>query len=184
MSVLVRLALVPLTIRLAVRARRRARALAGMQPQLARLRERWADDPDRLTRATVALYRSRGLSPADPFAMAGALVQLPLYTAFYKAIRRALEAAGGAGFLWIRDLTRPSPLLALAVGGLVFVGTLGTPVPDAPHAMWLRLLPAVGTGVVLLFVSSGFGLYVLGSTGVSALQAGLVRLHERRHPAS
>lgn len=180
-SALVRLALLPLTLPVARRARRRARVLAALRPELERLRERWAEDPRRLGEATLAAYRRHGVSPLDTRSLAGALVQLPVTAGFYRAVRRVLPTLRGEGFLWIRDLARPSPLLAVVAGALVLAATTLAPSSGAVGASaWLRVLPALSVGTVLLLTASGFGLHVVASAGVSALQAGLLRLDDRR----
>lgn len=180
MTLTTRLLLLPMTYRLARRARDHARDVAALQPALRRLQQRWKHDPTRLAQATLALYRDRGVRPVDGSSVGGALVQAPFFAAFYQAIRRILSSAGAQRFLWLRDLSRPSTLLAVVAGGLVLLSaSLVTSTPE-PHQLWRLLLPAVATGVTLLFVSSGTGLYVLASTGVSALQSALLRRDGRR----
>ena len=53
-SILARLALLPLTVRMTLRARAHARQLQALRPELGRVRERWKGDPQRLTTETLA----------------------------------------------------------------------------------------------------------------------------------
>jgi len=147
LSLLVRLALLPLTIRLARRAIAQQVILASLRPQLERLRIRYRDEPDRLAEHTIALYRQAGYRPFTPTGILGAAVQLPLVAALYGAVRSGI--ATGARFCWIPDLARPDGLLALAVAGITALGAyLGTKygaTPGRPSAVPLL----IGTAVTL-----------------------------------
>ena len=60
-SALVRLALLPLMLRGARRARLDQAKLHLLEPQLARLKRRYASDPRRLMAETQAVYRANGI---------------------------------------------------------------------------------------------------------------------------
>src|SRR2546430_4564966 len=62
----VRLALLPLTIRLARRALAQQAILARLQPELQRLQARYGNDPAARWRRTQALYRRGGRRPVAP----------------------------------------------------------------------------------------------------------------------
>jgi YidC/Oxa1 family membrane protein insertase len=174
-----RIALLPLTYRVALRARSHARKIRDLKPRLERLRAAHADDPRRLSEATLELYRSKGLTPVDPAVIGGTLVQAPIFAAFFQAVRGLVPTLTGHRFLWIRDLALPSPLLGMMAAGLVFLSTL-LMAPGAEQPGWARTLPAAMTLTMLLFFSSAFGLYMLASGGVGVLQALLVRRAESR----
>src|SRR5205823_10631565 len=74
----VRLALLPLTIRLAPRALAQQAILARLQPELRRLQERYRDEPAARLRRTQALYRRGAPRRFDPAGLRGGLVPLPL----------------------------------------------------------------------------------------------------------
>jgi YidC/Oxa1 family membrane protein insertase len=58
------------------------RSRAALAPELAKLRRRFRNDPARLNRATVELYRKHGVSP---FAgLLPALAQLPVFAVMYR----------------------------------------------------------------------------------------------------
>ena len=81
------------------------------QPQLQKLKEKFKDDPQRLNQETMKLYREHKINP-----MSGCLpmlVQLPVLIAFYKVLVSAIELRGVA-FLWIKDLSQPDTVLAVA----------------------------------------------------------------------
>ncbi|MFO7871940.1 MAG: membrane protein insertase YidC [Kiritimatiellia bacterium] len=80
-----------------------------LQPELTALREKHKGDPQKLQRATMALYKEHGVNP-----MAGCLpilVQMPVFIALFTVLRSAVELRF-ASFLWIRDLSEPEALFA------------------------------------------------------------------------
>ncbi len=74
-SFTIRLALLPLTLRLARRAREHQRRLKELQPELERLQRRYAKDPATLWRETLRLYRRRGVKHVDSAGLLGGLAQ-------------------------------------------------------------------------------------------------------------
>lgn len=125
-----RLALIPLSLRLARRARENAERLAGLNPQLERLQKRYAKDPRRLAVETLALHRKHGVRMFDPLMWVSGAVQLPLFGGLYAAVRAGLGA--GKRFLWIADLGRPDGWIALGAAALVGASILAAPVGSAP----------------------------------------------------
>jgi YidC/Oxa1 family membrane protein insertase len=172
MSLIVRLALLPLTLRIVRRTLRMQQALEAIQPQLARLTERHSKDPVRLGRERQALLQKHGIRPLRDSGIAATLLQLPFWAAFYSVIRNAVTA--GDRFLWIGNLARPDALLALIVS--VSAGLLAALTPSGPSAPGFRAGLAV---LITLFIvwrlAAGLGLYWAASNAVGMVQAGLLR---------
>lgn len=101
LTVLVRLAILPLTIRQI----RSQRELKRHLPELARLRQRHKDDPGRLKRETLAYYQEHGVNPLG--AIAPTLLQIPVFVSLYYLMRTDVASGlfGHTGFLFIPDLT-------------------------------------------------------------------------------
>jgi YidC/Oxa1 family membrane protein insertase len=179
-ALLARLALLPLTTRIALRSRAHAHRLKGIQPALQRVRERWEDDPNRMVQETMATYERAGIRPMDPALLKGSLIQMPLFLGLFQSIR-AVVATGAAKqpFLWIGSLAKPDLLLALLVGGLVGVGVFANASGPQTSLRLLLLLSCLGTFLMLLRFSAGFGLYMGASAVVSTLQGLVVRRRER-----
>src|SRR5687768_12570360 len=67
----VRLALLPVTLRLARQARAQQARIATIKPELEALQRRFAHDPRRLMQETRALYQNQGIRLFTPASLAG-----------------------------------------------------------------------------------------------------------------
>jgi YidC/Oxa1 family membrane protein insertase len=147
-TVAVRLLVTPLTFR----ALRGQAAQARLAPQVQRLRERHAHQPDRFNRELTALYKQAGTSPFAGFAPL--LAQWPVFSVLY-LLFRSPTAAGGTNLLLSRTLFGVplgshwlSGAGAFSAHGAVFAGVLVA----LAAACWLltrivrRALPAPGVG--------------------------------------
>jgi YidC/Oxa1 family membrane protein insertase len=171
-SLLLRVALLPLTIRGARRAQQHARRIRELEPELAKIRRRFATDSARQAEATLALYRKHRLGVVPAGTLNSFLVQLPINAGLYQAIVNGMRRAGG--FLWIRDLARPDVLLAtfaalLAAAAAAVSGT------NASTARNAAIVSGAITFVLAWRLSAGLGLYWVASNGVGLVQAVLTR---------
>src|SRR5687768_15316427 len=121
----VRLALLPLTLRLARRAREQQRRLVAIQPELEALRRRHADDPIAFLRESRALQEKHGIRLVTPGTLVAGAVQALLTGGIFSAVRDGL--ASKARFLWIADLARRDIALMLGVTALTAWLTARTP---------------------------------------------------------
>lgn len=83
-SCLVRLALMPLALRMARRGLEMQRKLKEMEPRLATLRRRHADDPARLYAETRKLHRQHGIRLMSGGTVLNLAVQIPAATGLYQ----------------------------------------------------------------------------------------------------
>lgn len=165
-SVLLRLALLPISLRVARRVRQQQDRLKALQPELDALHTRHRKDPRRLQQETFALFQRQQYNPVDGRSLLGGLLQVPPLSAMYAALRTGLGS--GTSFAWIPDLLRPDAFLIIGVAGLTALATvLGAP----PGAARSSQLPAV-------VISIGFTVFFLASTssamGLSMAGSGLV----------
>ncbi len=82
-----------------------------LQPLLAELKEKYRDDPQKLNRATMRLYKEHGVNPLGgciPW-----LPQLPILFALFTVFGNAVELRGAPFCLWMDDLSGPDTLLPL-----------------------------------------------------------------------
>lgn len=171
LSLIVRLALLPLTYRLALRAHEYNTALRRLKPQLDVLQQRHASEPLRLAQETRALQARNGIGLAPKGTLLGAVVQMPIGTGIYQTI--GAIASRAARFLWVHDLSRPDALVASVAAGLA-----GAAVVAGPSSSSSRASAAIAAGVTFLVawrLSAGVGLYWVASNAVSVLQSLLVR---------
>ena len=173
-SAVLRLALLPLTLRLARRARDQQAKLATLKPQLDALQRRHADDPLRLITEVRALHEQHGIKLATGSSFVGLGVQLPVLSGLFAAVRTGLGAK--VPFLWVADLARPDRTLALAVAALTAWGVSRTPsAPGQPGGQVAFMVVAVlGTVAFLWSASSAVALSAGAGSLVSVLQNWLV----------
>ncbi len=82
-----------------------------LQPQLVELKEKYRDDPQRLNKATMRIYKENGVNPLSgciPW-----LPQLPIFWALFSLLGSAVELRGAPFFFWIDDLSAPDVLIEL-----------------------------------------------------------------------
>ena len=180
-SFTIRLALLPLTLRLARRALEHQRRLRELQPEVERLRRRFAKDPARLLKETHAFYRRRGVKQLDPAVLAGSAVQIPVFTALYSVLRKGLGY--GIRFFWIGDTSLPNLLLNVSVAGMTAATVAAGGSADMSTTMRLMMGVLVG-GVTVWFLSSTSALFALSAGAgsvVGLLQGWLLRRDRRAH---
>jgi len=84
-TVLIRLAMIPLTIR----QTRQMRAMSGLQPRVKALQEKYRDRKDRdskqkLSQETMRLYKEAGVSPVG--CLGPMVIQMPIWIGLYRSI--------------------------------------------------------------------------------------------------
>src|SRR5215831_18078697 len=75
-SLAARFVFMPLTLRLARRARERQRILDGLRPEIERLKKRYAKQPEKLVEAVHAAHQREGIQPVDTQSFLGGLARL------------------------------------------------------------------------------------------------------------
>jgi YidC/Oxa1 family membrane protein insertase len=165
LSFSIRLALLPLTLRLAHRALDVQTALKKLEPELAKIRKTYKDDPKRIWEETARLHQEKGIKVLQGSSILGMLVQAPLFLGLFAAVQRGLS----------KDLLKSDPLLACLCAALTGLSVaLGSNIPESQRAMAI-VLPA---GLTLLFLwrmGSGVAIYSLSSSLVGVLQSLIIR---------
>ena len=178
-SLTIRLALLPLTLRLARRAREHQQRLRDLKPALDRLKKRYANDPAAQMRETAAFFRRRGVKQVDSAGILGALAQAPIFMALYSALRRGLGS--GIRFLWIGDTAVPNWILTIVIAGLTTASVALAPVTGGRGAQVIML--TLTAGMTIWFLSSTSALFALSTgagAGVAAVQNWLIRKESAR----
>lgn len=108
LSLIIYLLLYPLTLK----QMRSMKEMQTLQPAIEKLRLTYKDNPQKLNKEIMALYREHKINP-----LGGCLplvLQMPIFFALYQALMRSI-ALKGAKFLWIKDLSAPDRLFILPV---------------------------------------------------------------------
>ncbi len=104
-TLFVRLCIWPIT----AIATRTSKKMAKLSEPLKQLREKHKDDPARLQKEMMELYKSHGVNPA-----AGCLpmfIQIPIFIGFFYMLKTNSELRFES-FLWIKDLSQPEHLFS------------------------------------------------------------------------
>ena len=152
-----------------------------MQPELARLKERYARDPQKYGEAMLATYKRHGLSMVDGRSLLGALVQTPALLGMFTTLRRALPHGR---FLWVADLAKPDVLLAIVAGLTTAILALAAPEMPEHVRVLMMILPAVCLAFTALHFGSAIALYWTTSNLFTAGQTLAVRWVVARRAAA
>ncbi|MFH0739057.1 MAG: membrane protein insertase YidC [Candidatus Omnitrophota bacterium] len=107
-SLTIYIILYPLTLK----QMRSMKEMQLLQPHIEELRKSYKDNPQKLNKATMDLYREHKVNP-----LGGCLpmvLQIPIFFALYQVLLRSVSLRG-ANFLWIKDLSKPDNLFSLPV---------------------------------------------------------------------
>ncbi|NMC41245.1 MAG: membrane protein insertase YidC, partial [Bacteroidales bacterium] len=84
-----------------------------LQPKLNALREKFRDDPQRLNKETMKLYKQNGASPWG--GCLPLLLQIPVFWALFSTLRGAVELRGAVFIAgWINDLSLPDTIATIS----------------------------------------------------------------------
>jgi YidC/Oxa1 family membrane protein insertase len=114
LTILVRIVTAPLTIK-QMRSMERMRALS---PKLKEIQAEFADDRQKQSEKTMALYKSEGVNP-----LGGCLpmfLQFPVFIGLFYALRSTIQLRQAPFFGWIDDLSVPESLFEIPGLGLPF----------------------------------------------------------------
>jgi YidC/Oxa1 family membrane protein insertase len=126
LTILVKVLFIPLS----QKSMKSMRDMQRLQPQMAKLREKFKDDRERLNKEMVELYRRHRVNPLG--GCLPMLLQFPVFIGLYQALNQAIELRHARFALWVRDLSAhecyPWPGQA-PVGGCNELSVLGFPIP-------------------------------------------------------
>ena len=147
------------------------KTMQKLQPKMAKLREKYANDKEQLNREMVQLYKTYKVNPVG--GCLPMLLQIPVFFALYKVLLQTIELRHAPFMLWITDLSAPDrlpigidipylggiPVLTLLMGGSMFLQQKMTPTTGDPtQAKIMMFLPIVFTFMFINF-ASGLVLY-------------------------
>lgn len=175
LSLLIYFVLFPLT----AKSTQSIKKTQKLQPLIEEIRKKYKDNPEKLQREMIALYKEHKLNP-----LGGCLplfLQLPIFFALYQVLIRSVEIKG-ASFLWIKDLSQPDyiplPFLEknfhllplLMVGIMFFQQKLTTPSSQASEQQkMIGWLFPLFLGIIFYNFPSGLVLYWLTNSFLTFL---------------
>ncbi|NQT32120.1 MAG: membrane protein insertase YidC [Candidatus Omnitrophica bacterium] len=165
-----------------------------VQPHLAKLKEIHKDNPQKLNKETMELYKKYNVNPLG--GCLPMLLQMPIFIALYQGLVRSVELKG-ASFLWIKDLSRPDAvplpftlpvigdhinILPLLMAGLMVVqqkisqaamGAGATPEQASQQKMMMMVMPIM-FGFLFYKMPAGLVLYWLTNTILMTAEQGFI----------
>lgn len=89
---------------------RAMKRMSKLQPQMAELKEKHGDDPQKVNQEMMKLYQQYGINPLG--GCLPLLVQIPIFFGFYSMLIHAAELRQHS-FLWVKDLSQPDTIYNL-----------------------------------------------------------------------
>jgi len=157
-----------------------------LQPKVAKLKEKYKDDPTKMNQEMMALYKTYKVNPVG--GCLPMVIQIPFFFALYRVLMAAIELRHAPFMLWINDLSAPDrlmvgfdipyihgiPVLTLLMGISMFLQQKMTPTTaDPTQAKVMQFLPVVFTFMFINF-ASGLVLYWFVNNLLSILQQQLI----------
>ncbi|MGQ9592789.1 MAG: YidC/Oxa1 family membrane protein insertase, partial [Planctomycetota bacterium] len=207
LTLLVRLCLYPINRRSQASVQRFQKQMQSVKPEMDELKAKYGSNRAKMNAEMQKLWKKHGINPAQP--MAGCLVlflQLPIWWGLYSTLQYSIGLRQ-AGFLWIRDLTRPDELLFLGWKGLPLLGDKleylnllpilyviltvlqqrAQPKPDDPQMLAqyrTMTFMMVIFGFIFYKFPAGFMLYIMTSAGLSIIESRIIKAKLAREGAS
>lgn len=136
-----------------------------VQPEIQKLREKFKDDPQRLQRETMDLFKRAGANPLG--GCLPLLLQMPVFFAFYQVLYNAVELVGAPFLGWIGDLSVKDPyyILPVLMAVSMFLQQKITPttVADPTQKKVMAFMPLI-FGFIMKDLPAGLVLYIFIST--------------------
>ncbi len=146
-----------------------------LAPKMAQLKERFGDDRQKMSQATMEMYRKEKVNPAG--GCLPLLFQMPIFLALYWVFLESVELRHAPFFLWIQDLSAMDPYYVLPVlmGVSMFVMQKMQPmtIQDPMQQKIMQYMPVVFS-VFMAWFPSGLVLYWFISNVISIIQMKII----------
>ena len=139
--------------------------MSTLQPEINKLKEKYKEDPQKLQRETMELFKRSGANPLG--GCLPMLLQMPVFFAFYKVLYAAVELVGQPFYFWINDLSEKDPYFVLPVILTVamFLQQKLTPTTSTdPTQQKVMMFMPIIFGFIMKDMPSGLVLYICVST--------------------
>lgn len=139
-------------------------------PEMARLKELYGDDRQKMSQEMMKLYQKEKINPLG--GCLPILVQMPVFIALYWVLMESVELRHAPFFGYIQDLSQMDPyfILPILMGVTMFIQQSLNPTPPDPmQAKMMKMLPILFTFFFLWF-PAGLVLYWLVNNILSIAQ--------------
>ena len=156
-GIMVRVLLWPLN----QKAMRSQMKMQGMAPLAQEIRQKYADDPQKVNQETMKLYKEHGVNPLG--GCLPLLIPWPVLIALFFVFQNTIQLRG-VSFMWLPDLSAPDPLYILPIflGASMFlvqwIGMRASAAANPQMKMMMYILPVFMTFIFWRF-ASGLNLY-------------------------
>lgn len=133
--------------------------MRNLQPEMARLKELYGDDRQKMSQELMGLYKKEKVNPAGGcFPM---LLQMPVFISLYWVLMESVEIRHAPWMFWIQDLSAKDPffVLPLLMGGSMFVMQKLQPMPTDPMQAKIMQFMPIGFTFMFMWFPSGLVLY-------------------------
>ncbi len=139
-------------------------------PEMARLKELYGDDRQKMSQEMMKLYQKEKINPLG--GCLPILVQMPVFIALYWVLMESVELRHAPFYGYIQDLSQMDPyfILPILMGVTMFIQQSLNPTPPDPmQAKMMKMLPVLFTFFFLWF-PAGLVLYWLVNNILSIAQ--------------
>ncbi|MCD5401517.1 membrane protein insertase YidC, partial [candidate division NPL-UPA2 bacterium] len=184
LSLMIKLAFYPFTRKSFEAMKSMQEDMKALQPEIEALKKKYKNNPQKLQKATMELYKKRGVNPLSGCkgGCLPMLFQMPVFFALFAVLNSAIELRRAPFFAWIDDLSSRDPyyILPLLMGVTMYfqqkvtgMGGAGGAQPEQAKMMGI-MMPVILT-FVFFNLPSGVVLYWLCFNVFTSLQQLLVK---------
>ena len=144
--------------------------MRAVQPKLKELKERYGGERQKMSQATMELYKREKINP-----LGGCLpmiVQVPVFISLYWVLLESVELRQAPFILWIHNLAVPDPYFVLPVlmGLAMFLQQRLNPTPVDPLQQKVMMVLPIAFSIFFAFFPSGLVLYWVTNNILSMTQ--------------
>jgi YidC/Oxa1 family membrane protein insertase len=121
------------------KANKSMRKMSALSPKMQELKEKYKDDPTRMNKEVMALYKEHGVNPVG--GCLPMMIQIPIFFGLFSMLGQAAELRN-ASFLWVHDLSQPDTIGIIP--GLGWKINLLPLIMGATNLWLMRMTPKTG----------------------------------------
>ncbi len=144
--------------------------MASLQPKVTVIREKWADNKEKMNKELMNLYKESGVNPFG--GCLPMLLQMPVFVALFNVLYVTIDLKGAPFMFWVTDLSDKDPyyVLPIIMGATMIIQQMTQPqTMDPTQAKIMMFMPVIYTFFFLSF-PSGLVLYWLVNNLLSIAQ--------------